>query len=148
MASAYAAQLNAWCNQVMHDYRACVPQNLNFSLNFGDSKSDWDLYREALGLYNSVTANWYRMQHMQEEKPKKYHLRTTALPDGSVYFIDMNGNSEADVKMIKRTDGLYDFIGTQQGFERVGGRGIISDLVNKLEDGDFFHTGHYAKKAA
>ena len=148
----YRAQLGAWYTQIMRDYRACVPQNYSFSLNFADGqKSDWDLYREAMGVYNSVLSSWHGMQYnmqSQEEKPVKYHLRSVQLSDGSVYFIDMNGHSEADVKLIRRNDGFYDFIGTQAGLERTGGRGVISDLVNKLEDGAFFHTSQHQKKAA
>ena len=141
----YGAQLSAWYNQVMRDYRACVPQSLNLSLNFAGQKSDWDLYREATSLYDSIKSNWYNLmyrQQDQEAKPK-YHLRSVAHADGSVYFMDMNGHSEADVKLIRRKDGLYDFIGTQDAFERIGGRGIISDIINKLEDNDFFHTRHH-----
>ena len=131
--SAYRAQLSAWYNQIARDYRACIPQNFNFSLNFADGqKSDWDLYREAMGFYNSVTANWYRTQQNREEKPKRYHLRETVLPDGSAYLLDMNGHSEADVKVIRRNDGHYDFIGTNEGFERLYSR---AGLIRGIEDG-------------
>ncbi len=145
--SSYRAQLNAWYNQISRDYQACIPQG-SFSLNFNDSQaSDWDLYREAQTFYNGVLGNWYRAQQ-HEDKPKKYHLRSVALEDGSAYFIDMKGNNDADVKLIKRKDGLYDFIGTQQGFERVGGRGILADIINKLDDGDYFHSRKYQHKKA
>ena len=134
-------ELMQWVSNTQRDYGAYIPKD--FPMNaFKSEMSDESLYNTAMSLYTLVKAAGY---NQKQAAPSEHHdSRTFYLvphkeSDGSVYYADRK-TGEIVMSITKQANGLFSYYGPKEMMEIFGGRGLMSQINQNMEDGDFFHN--------
>lgn len=116
----------------------------------------YELGRTAHRLAKKLFSS-YRSGAAPNDDNELFYLVPTVRRDGSVVYHNLAGNRDMrrqiygnnQLRMTRQPNGLFSIAGRKHLIEMVGGRGLMSDLLNKLADGDFHHdVGHKGYRKA
>ena len=143
--SEYSSSVRKWAGDTVRDFGYRLPPG--FRLDFSQGLSDDQIEQNAETLYQMTRKNGSysgRSQAHSDPVDEMLYLVPHMSGDGSVTYVDRH-SGRVVAGIMKEPNGLFSYFGSRKMLQMIGGRGELSQVINMMEDGDFFHS-KYRKK--